>query len=62
MPEEVTERYLEVRAKPLLPLNAHPHQLYERAGYDLVIDYGQAAEPPLRSGDATWAASLIQSE
>lgn len=46
-------------AEPTLPLNSLLHDLYERAGYDLAIDYTQAADPPLRPEDAAWAASLI---
>lgn len=48
--------------EPTLPLNSLLHDLYERAGYDLVIDYEQAAEPPLRAEDAAWISSLIHPE
>jgi hypothetical protein len=42
-----------------LPLNRVLHDLYDRAGYDLAIDYHQPAEPPLAEADAAWAAQLI---
>ena len=32
---------------------------YERARYDLRIDYSHPAEPPLSAEDAAWAATLI---
>jgi len=32
---------------------------YERARYDLRIDYSRHAEPPLSAEDAAWAATLI---
>lgn len=45
--------------EPALALNQVLHDLYDRAGYDLAIDYGQPAEPPLAEADAEWAAQLI---
>jgi hypothetical protein len=47
--------------EPILPLNQLLRETYERAGYDLVIDYGHPSEPPLRDEDATWARELIAS-
>lgn len=44
--------------EPALALNQVLHDLYDRAGYDLAIDYSRPAEPPLTVDDATWAASL----
>ncbi len=46
-------------AEPLLPLNDLLHNLYDRAGYDLAIDYRHPPEPPLVPDDAIWAAALI---
>jgi hypothetical protein len=43
---------------PVLPLNQVLHDLYDRAGYDLAIDYSQAVEPPLDEADAEWAAQI----
>lgn len=44
--------------EPELDLNRLLHALYDRAGYDLRIDYAAAPEPPLLDEDATWAAGL----
>jgi hypothetical protein len=46
-------------AEPILPLNQVLHDLYDRAGYDLAIDYSRSAVPPLREEDAPWAAQMI---
>lgn len=42
-----------------LDLNAVLRTAYERARYDLRIDYTRPLDPPLQSADAEWAASLI---
>ncbi len=44
--------------EPLLPLNKLLHDLYDRAGYDLAIDYYRPPEPPLTPDDAAWSAAL----
>ena len=46
-------------ADPKLDLNAVLHALIERARYDLVIDYRQPPQPPLRPEDEPWAAAVI---
>ena len=46
-------------AEPILPLNRLLHELYDRAGYDLAIDYSQPPVPPLREEDVEWAAQLL---
>ena len=46
-------------AEPVLALNRALHDLYDRAGYDQVVDYRQPANPPLRAEDAAWVAQLI---
>lgn len=43
---------------PTLALNALLHALYDRAGYDLRIDYTHPPEPTLSTDDAAWAAQL----
>lgn len=43
----------------LVPLNQLLHDLYDRAGYDLAIDYGQPLDPPLAPEDAAWAAAQV---
>ena len=45
--------------EPIVPLNQLVHELYDRAGYDMAIDYNQPLDPPLSSEDAAWAESLI---
>lgn len=45
-------------AEPVLALNEALHDLYDRAGFDLAVDYGQLPTPPLRPADAEWAAAL----
>jgi len=48
------------KTEPLLPLNEILHNLYDRAGPDLLIDYGQPPDPPLSAEDADWANQLLQ--
>lgn len=45
--------------EPSLDLNTILHELYERAGYDLAIDYQQPPHPRLRKADQTWVESII---
>ena len=46
--------------EPLLKLNEILHQLYDRAGSDLVVDYRQMLQPPLADEDTHWVAQLLQ--
>jgi len=48
--------------EPALPLNQLLHDLYERARYDLAIDYGQPPAPPWHDDDAAWARQLLSAE
>jgi hypothetical protein len=45
--------------EPLVDLGALVAQVYERAGYDLIINYAQQPEPPLSDEDAAWAATQL---
>jgi hypothetical protein len=45
--------------EPRVPLNRLLHDLYDRAGYDLAIDYGQPLDPPLLPEEAAWAAERV---
>ena len=45
--------------EPELDLNSVLHALIERARYDLVIDYTQPPDPPLRPADEAWAATIV---
>jgi hypothetical protein len=46
-------------AEPILDLHAVTHSLIDRASYDLVIDYTQPPDPPLRPADEAWAAAIV---
>ena len=46
--------------EPVVDLNTVLHELYDRAGYDLAVDYGQEADPPLEGEDAAWADVLLR--
>jgi hypothetical protein len=43
-----------------VPLNAIFHDLYDRAGYDLRVDYRSDPEPPLEGDDTAWAGALLR--
>ncbi len=45
--------------EPELDLNLVLHSLFERARYDLIIDYEQPPDPVLRQEDLAWAASIV---
>ena len=45
---------------PVVNLGELPHDLYDRAGYDLRIDYSTEPEPPLSASDAAWADELLR--
>ena len=45
--------------EPVLSLNQIGHDLYDRAGYDRAVDYGQPPVPQLSGKDAQWAAQLV---
>jgi hypothetical protein len=46
--------------EPIVPLNTLLHEFYDRAGYDLRLDYRAEAEPPLEGDDAAWADALLR--
>jgi len=45
--------------EPILPLNHLLHELYDKGGYDLKIDYSQALKPPLSDADKAWVMTLL---
>jgi hypothetical protein len=47
-------------AEPTLDLNPVLHGVYDRARYDLRIDYSTSPVPPLRTEDAEWAAGIVE--
>jgi len=48
--------------EPLVDLQALIHGVYERAGFDLAIDYTCKPIPPLSEADAIWANELLQQQ
>jgi hypothetical protein len=46
--------------EPTLGLGAILHGLYDRAGYDLRIDYARPPDPPLGEDDAPWARERLK--
>lgn len=47
--------------EPALELNQLLHELYDRAGYDLTVDYKRPPTPPLPEADVQWADALLHS-
>jgi hypothetical protein len=47
--------------EPTLDLTTVLHALYDRARYDLSLDYSQPPVPPLGEEDAAWARELLAS-
>jgi hypothetical protein len=43
-----------------LDLGATLNAAYDRAGYDLTIDYSKEANPPLKGADRSWADKLLR--
>ena len=43
----------------IVDLNTLLHSLYDRARFDLQIDYSKPPVPPLNDADAEWAQSLL---
>jgi len=46
--------------EPTVELGALLHALYDRAGYDLAVDYAAEPVPPLEGNDAAWADRLLR--
>jgi hypothetical protein len=47
-------------AEPTVALNRLVHEVYDRAGYDLTLDYQQAPPPPqMSTQDALWIQQLL---
>ncbi len=49
-------------AEPLVDLNEILNGVYERAGFDLRIDYTQTPQPPLSQDDLSWLTTLLAQE
>lgn len=48
--------------EPLLDLNSILHDLYDRASFDLLINYSHAPIPPLTQVDAEWSDALLREQ
>jgi hypothetical protein len=48
--------------EPDVALNRILHAVYQRARFDLCLDYAQPPVPPLTEVDATWARSLMTAQ
>jgi len=46
--------------EPVVDVGRLLHELYDRAGYDLRVDYRAEPYPPLEGDDATWADALLR--
>ncbi len=46
--------------EPLVNLNELLAGVYERAGYDLILNYAEPPVPPLNEADAAWANELLK--
>jgi hypothetical protein len=46
--------------EPLVDLGTLLHALYDRAGYDLALDYTAEPVPPLEGDDVAWADQLLR--
>ncbi len=49
-------------AEPEIDLQATVEAVYERGGYDLLVDYRDTPVPPLAPADAEWADHLLRSQ
>lgn len=48
--------------EPLVDLQILLHGVYERAGFDLAIDYNREPVPPLGEVDAAWVYELLKEQ
>jgi hypothetical protein len=46
--------------EPTIDLSSLLHALYDRAGYDLRLDYATEPEPPLEGEDRAWVDTLLR--
>ncbi len=47
-------------SKPIIDLQTLINELYDRASYDLIIDYRQEPVPPLSEENTNWVDMLLQ--
>ena len=48
--------------EPIVDIGRLLHDLYDRAGYDLRLDYKGEPDPPLPAAEATWADQLLRQQ
>ena len=63
LPDEIPAFRLPLRSEdsePTVDLQALLGQVYDRAGYDLAIDYSRDPVPPLSKAETTWTNHLLQ--
>jgi Protein of unknown function (DUF4058) len=48
--------------EPTVDIGRILHDLYDRASYDLRLDYTGDADPPLPSAEAVWADQLLRQQ
>ena len=56
---EFTVPVMQDEPEPALDLGAVVHAAYDRARYDLELDYSQPPDPPLAEADAAWARERV---
>jgi hypothetical protein len=56
---EFTVPVMQDEPEPALDLGAVVHAAYDRARYDLELDYSQPPDPPLSEADAAWARERV---
>jgi hypothetical protein len=63
LPDEIPTFALPIRSEdhyPIINLGSLLNKVYERAGYDVVIDYKKNPSPPLSSKEQEWLNSLLK--
>lgn len=65
LPSEIPSFPLPLRSEdpePLLDLQILLSELYDRASYDLIIDYSREPVPPLSEADSAWNDALLRQQ
>ncbi|BCL37358.1 DUF4058 family protein [Nostoc sp. MS1] len=65
LPEPIPAFLLPLRrgdTEPVVDLQGLIHGVYDRAGFDLAIDYTREPVPPLRESDTIWAKEILQQQ
>lgn len=62
LPDRIPDFPLPLRpndTEPLVDLQVILQDVYDRAGFDLAVNYSQPPMPPLNEAETTWAADLL---